>query len=519
MFASLTLKARLVLVALIAAVAAFALGGFNAYASHRNTQALAKLYEVNVRGLVELQKLDTQLREVRFRVAGVLLDVMPVPGSLNHVRDTRKSVDASWTAFHATAATSDSDEQRALVRELAAGQAKVGEVLGKIERAYEAKDKNALTDVLESDWAALHKAFVKPLQQIIPMKEDSAKAVFEETKASNAQSAWLAMLLAAAVVVLVPALLWWVGRSLLGPMESLNRVLHRVAAGDLTAELPAARRDEFGRLAAGVGEMQVALRRLVGNVQASVQAVRGASGEIAQGNLQLSQRTEQQASNLQETAAAMEEMTASVKSNAENARLANQLAASASEVAARGGALVHRVVGTMGEIQTSSRKIADIIGTIDGIAFQTNILALNAAVEAARAGEQGRGFAVVASEVRSLAQRSAQAAREIKSLIGASVDKVEAGHTLVGEAGQTMNEIVTQVRRVSDLVGEITSASSEQSEGVSQVGVAISGLDQMTQQNAALVEESAAAAESLRGQAETLARLVAEFQLETTAKR
>ncbi len=264
----------------------------------------------------------------------------------------------------------------------------------------------------------------------------------------------------------------------------------------------------------------LALKQALGRVQQTLLQVRASAGsvttasdEIASGNHDLSSRTEQAASSLQQTASAMEQLTATVRNSAESARQANQLAASAAEVAQRGGSVVSQVVSTMDEINASSKKIADIIGVIDGIAFQTNILALNAAVEAARAGEQGRGFAVVASEVRSLAQRSAEAAKEIKGLIGASVERVEAGSKLVADAGQTMGEIVGSVKRVSDVIGEITIASGEQSDGIGQVNTAVTQLDQMTQQNAALVEESTAAAESLRTQAQRLAQALAGFRL------
>jgi methyl-accepting chemotaxis protein len=266
----------------------------------------------------------------------------------------------------------------------------------------------------------------------------------------------------------------------------------------------------------GGAALKQAIERIgsaMAQVQGSASNIQVASSEIATGNQDLSSRTEQTASNLQQAASSMEQLTGTVKQSADSARHANQLAASAAEVAARGGSVVAQVVATMDEINTSSRKIADIIGVIDGIAFQTNILALNAAVEAARAGEQGRGFAVVASEVRSLAQRSAEAAKEIKGLIGASVDRVESGSKLVANAGSTMSEIVASVQRVSDIIGEITAASAEQSDGISQVNTSVTQLDQMTQQNAALVEQSAAAAESLRDQAEKLASVVGAFRL------
>ena len=263
--------------------------------------------------------------------------------------------------------------------------------------------------------------------------------------------------------------------------------------------------------------MTESLRRLVGEVRHTADSISTASNEIATGNQDLSARTEQAASNLQQTASSMEQLTGTVKQTADSATTANQLVSSASSVARRGGEVVTQVVSTMDEINASSKKIADIIGVIDGIAFQTNILALNAAVEAARAGEQGRGFAVVAGEVRSLAQRSAEAAKEIKALIGASVDKVESGSKLVADAGQTMQEIVGSVQRVTDIIGEITAAASEQSDGIGQVNTSVTQLDKMTQQNAALVEESAAAAESLKDQAQKLAAVVGTFRLERAA--
>jgi len=290
-----------------------------------------------------------------------------------------------------------------------------------------------------------------------------------------------------------------------------REMLRRIAEGDLTFDLSA-----HGHLPGLMGELQRTqhnLQQLVGQVRNSTDNIHGASTEIASGNLDLSARTETAASSLQQTASSMEQLTDTVKQSADSARQANQLAASAADIAHRGGEVVAQVVSTMDEINTSSKKIADIIGVIDGIAFQTNILALNAAVEAARAGEQGRGFAVVASEVRSLAQRSAEAAREIKTLIGTSVDRVETGTKLVDAAGSTMAEIVASVKRVSDIIGDISAAASEQSEGIGQVNQAVSQLDQMIQQNAALVEQSAAAAASLQGQASNLTGIMGAFRL------
>ncbi len=291
----------------------------------------------------------------------------------------------------------------------------------------------------------------------------------------------------------------------------------RIADGDLSHPVAVDRGDEMGKLLNALGQMQEKLRGIVTGVRQNAESVATASAEISQGNHDLSVRTEQQAAALEKTAASMEELSSTVKQNADNARQANQLAMSASTVAVQGGDVVNRVVDTMKGINDSSRRISDIIGVIDGIAFQTNILALNAAVEAARAGEQGRGFAVVAAEVRSLAQRSADAAKEIKTLISTSVERVEQGTSLVDQAGNTMKEVVASIKRVTDIMGEITAASVEQSAGVSQVGEAITQMDQATQQNAALVEESAAAAESLKNQSQQLVQAVSVFKLSAHA--
>ncbi len=302
-------------------------------------------------------------------------------------------------------------------------------------------------------------------------------------------------------------------RSIVKPIGEAVQLADTVARGDLTSRVRAVGNDEVARLLGALGRMNDNLVGIVGQVRQVSDSIATGSSQIATGNADLSQRTEEQASNLQQTAASMEELTSTVRNNADTAHKAAELAGNASAAAQRGGALVSQVVGTMDAITGSSRKIADIIGVIDGIAFQTNILALNAAVEAARAGEQGRGFAVVAGEVRSLASRSAEAAKEIKSLIGASVEKVEAGARQVDQAGASMSDIVSQVQRVSQLIAEISGAAGEQSTGIGQVGDAVAQLDQVTQQNAALVEESAAAAESLRVQAENLAEAVRVFRL------
>jgi methyl-accepting chemotaxis protein len=341
----------------------------------------------------------------------------------------------------------------------------------------------------------------------------------EQASATTATTKLLILVLAlvAAVISLVVAVLST--RSITGPLIEAVGVARRVADGDLTSVIEAGGKDETGQMMEALKHMNASLIRIVAEVRSGTDSIAAASSEIASGNLDLSSRTEQQAASLGQTSSSMRELTDTVQQNADNARQANQLAAKASEVAVRGGSVVSHVIDTMGSITASSKKIVDIIGVIDGIAFQTNILALNAAVEAARAGEQGRGFAVVASEVRSLAQRSAAAAKEIKTLIGDSVHKVAEGSNLVEQAGVTMEEVVASVRRVTDIMGEITSASQEQSAGIAQVNNTIVEMDETTQQNAALVEEAAAAAASMQDQAANLARVVSIFKLDIDADR
>jgi methyl-accepting chemotaxis protein len=352
------------------------------------------------------------------------------------------------------------------------------------------------------------------VDRIAAITRTEAGATRDEVEHAMTQVAVAFVATLAVVVVLVWPLTMLNSRSITEPIGYAVSVAESIADGDLTRPIRSEGRDEAATLLAALQRMQASLGRVVGQVHASSQSIHVASAEVASGNGDLSQRTEQSAAALQQTASSMEQLTATVRQSADAARQARDLAVSASGVAERGGAAVATVVATMEQINASSRRIADIVATIDGIAFQTNILALNAAVEAARAGEQGRGFAVVASEVRSLASRSADAAREIKGLIGASVERVEAGSQQVATAGQTMAEIVTSVQRVSQIVGEISAAAAEQSSGIGQVNQSVTQLDKTTQQNAALVEESAAAAESLKEQAARLADVVATFRLQ-----
>ena len=361
-------------------------------------------------------------------------------------------------------------------------------------------------------------AMNKTIEKIVEVNVEGAKRA-RQVAIDNYHQAqvWIGSLLAACVVLGL-ALAVFIARAIAAPLREAVNVASTVAQGDLTSAIQVKSRDETGEMLGALRHMNESLNSIVSVVREGTQAISTASSEIASGNLELSARTEEQASSLEETASSMEELTSTVKQNADNARQANQLAVTASEVAEQGGAVVSQVVQTMGAINESARKISDIIGVIDGIAFQTNILALNAAVEAARAGEQGRGFAVVATEVRSLAQRSAAAAKEIKTLIADSVDKVGEGSQLVDKAGLTMTEVVTAIRRVTDIMGEISAASQEQTAGIEQINEAVAQMDQATQQNAALVEQSAAASESMREQAERLAQAVSVFKLPAGAK-
>ncbi|MBI2733720.1 MAG: MCP four helix bundle domain-containing protein [Aquabacterium sp.] len=441
------------------------------------------------------------------------------------------------------AAASNEGERARLEKSLVSKLSDISKLQSEYARLIDNPREQALWDSFKADWASyladhdkamallqqgktgeanalllggmqpLYEKYGETLDKLIEYNTKGGQAASDEGDVIYASARWAIILGIVLVGCLGMVLAWVVSAQVSVPVEQAASVLKAVSQGDLTQSVQANRRDEIGDMQSALAEMIHSLSDMVHEVRTGADSVATASTQIAQGNTDLSARTESQASSLEQTAASVEEMAGTVRTNADNAMQANQLASAASEVAAQGGQVVSQVVDTMNDIQNASRKISDIIGVIDGIAFQTNILALNAAVEAARAGEQGRGFAVVAGEVRSLAQRSAQAAREIKTLINASVEKVNAGSHLVDTAGSTMNDVVTQVRKVTDLVGEIAHASAEQSQGIGQINQAVSQLDQATQQNAALVEESMAAAESLKSQAQKLTQAVSVFKI------
>ena len=473
---------------------------------------LVKVVEVNNARIEAAGAMRDNLRRISIAVRDITIisdDALMQEQSAAIVK-AREGYDAAAGALTASIVT---EEGKAQLATTAAAAAKVLPLVARAESLARQNDIEAGREFLRTEFVPAMRGWTTSIDEIIALQttrnaEDQARGQDAYRDARTLMFSVGALALLAAVVVA-----WRITRSITRPLNQAVEVARTVAAGDLSSEIEVTSTDETGQLLSALKEMNGNLRDIVSQVRTGTETIATASDEIASGNLDLSARTEQQASSLEETASSMEELTSTVKQNAEHARQANGLARSASDVATRGGAVVSDVVETMGAIHASASKIVDIISVIDGIAFQTNILALNAAVEAARAGEQGRGFAVVASEVRNLAQRSASAAKEIKTLIDDSVSKVDEGSRLVSQAGTTMSEIVVSVKRVTDIMGEISTASHEQENGIEQINQAVSEMDAVTQQNAALVEEAAAAAQSLKEQSARLAETVSVFNL------
>jgi len=465
--------------------------------------------------LVSTMRDAMQTGAIAIRNLVLLTDEADMAAETQRILEQRK-IYAETSKKLAEVATSEAE--KSLLARIAEARARTEPVLDKAME-FAMGNPIAATQVLVDEARPAQSEWLKSLEALVAFQEKETAAAVADADSAYASAFALMLCMAALALALGGFIAWWITRSITTPINQAVKVAQTVAAGDLSSRIEVESGDEFGQLQQALKDMNASLVNIVGQVRTGTETIAVASREIATGNLDLSSRTEEQASSLEETASSMEELTSTVKQNAENARQANQLVGATSDVAVKGGRVVGQVVDTMASIKESSRKISDIIGVIDGIAFQTNILALNAAVEAARAGEQGRGFAVVAAEVRNLAQRSAGAAKEIKALIEDSVGKVDAGGKLVDEAGKTMDEIVGSVKRVTDIMGEIAAASQEQSAGIEQVNQTIGQMDNVTQQNSALVEEAAAAAESLQDQAAKLAEAVSVFRLEGGAYR
>ena len=467
-------------------------------------------------GLVIEMRNNVSDRIASLRVLTLMTDPADMEPEMVKFKEQTRKYEEAQKKLSALFAAHASDKEKALLAQIKESEGLAMPAIAKASELYLSNNAMDATRVMIREVRPVQKKWTDALDQLAALeeKQNAQSKADAESEFVNARNFMIGMLVAAVAMGIAAA--WVISRSLRkqlgGEPAYTAQIAASIAHGDLAVAIETEESDR-GSLLVEMKEMRNSLVGIVQQVRRGTETIGTASREIAAGNIDLSSRTELQASSLEKTASAMEELTSTVKQNADNARQANALAATASDVARKGGEVVSQVVGTMGEINSSASKISDIIGVIDGIAFQTNILPLNAAVEAARAGEQGRGFAVVASEVRNLAQRSAAAAKEIKTLIGDSVEKVERGSKLVGQAGVTMDEVVTSVKRVTDLMSEIANASAEQSAGIEQVNLSIIEMDSMTQQNAALVEEAAAAAQSLQDQASELARVVSIFKL------
>ncbi|MES2300429.1 MAG: methyl-accepting chemotaxis protein [Pseudomonadota bacterium] len=510
-FSNLKIKTRLgagfgLLVLMMAVMAAASIGRFGSISGSNR-----EMIERDWPSAVAAGAIDTAAREdARRTLALFILDKPLRAKSYERIDQDKKIIDAAIATLGKQA---ESPDEKATLAKIATLRTAYSVSFLKVADMVEGERKDEAATMMNAETFPALEALLDQTRIMVEQQKKDIEDGGAHTQKDIEFSRLLIIAMSVAALLVSALLAYWITESITRPLDKAVGIASSVAGGDLTTQIDVDSSDETGQLLKALRDMNEALASTVGNVRASTTTIATASREIASGNADLSSRTESQASSLEQTASSMEELTSTVKQNADNARQANQLVISASSVAVRGGQVVSQVVETMASIKESSRKIVDIIGVIDGIAFQTNILALNAAVEAARAGEQGRGFAVVAAEVRNLAQRSAAAAKEIKTLIGDSVEKVDGGGKLVDEAGQTMDLIVTSVKQVADIMSEITAASEEQSLGIEQVNEAINQMDEMTVQNAALVEQAAAAAQSMQDEAGVLSEAVAVFKL------
>lgn len=514
MFRNIGIKSRLYLSVGLGVMGMLVLIGVLVFSMKTSARTLANVYEHQTLSSSALARVHDDIESIHFAIADYILDLSPAGDALQRAHDARARIQSTWAEYQRRADTGvDDAEVRELSARVEAAFPMLWSFLERLEAAAAQKQKSAVTSLLSRDWPQLDAALVRPVSQLASLQRAGVKKSYDHAVSDNKDLLMLALMASLAILLLIVSVSVKVIQDIVRPFSQVIHIAGQISRGDLSNRIDVTSRDETGQLMGALRQMNDNLALIVGKVRSSSEAVRMASKEIATGNEELSQRTHEEASFLEETSASMEELTSTVRQNAEHAEHANQLSVGARNVAGDGVDVVEEVVRTMAVIRDSSKKIVDIIGVIDGIAFQTNILALNAAVEAARAGEQGRGFSVVASEVRSLAQRSAEAAKEIRVLIKDSVQNVERGGELVERAGKTMAEIVASVERVTDICGEISQASSEQTAGIEQVSRAVARMDQVTQKNAAMVEEITASAKSLEVQAQSLFDTVKLFTL------
>jgi methyl-accepting chemotaxis protein len=513
MFANLTIRTRLIGTMALLGILIIFIGVRGIFALQTTNAVLRDVYSNSMVSMKSIYEAQIQIDRARLSLDRVALspDAANAQETLKRTQDFIDGNEKYWKSY---LALPFGDGEKALADQVeATRQALIKDGLQAAIKALNSKDKAEIDRLMLSEVTRLFRLYVEASEKLSTYQLKSTEEQYADSQSAYQRSMTLAIVTIVVGIVLAGASGLFLLRAVMQPLDQARSHFHAMAGGNLSNPIEVGRKDEMGEMMEGLQQMQERLAGTVRSVREGSDAIATASSEIAAGNLDLSRRTEQQAANLEETASSLEQLTSTVKQNSDNARQANALAMSASDIAVKGGELVTRVIDTMGSITESSDKIADIIGVIDGIAFQTNILALNAAVEAARAGEQGRGFAVVATEVRNLAQRSAAAAKDIKALITDSVEKVGSGSALVNEAGATMNEIVTSVRRVTDIISEISSAGREQEIGIEQINTAVAEMDNVTQQNAALVEQAAAASQAMQEQAVKLAEMVAVFQV------